>query len=74
MQLACRGSRPADAVLNHQPSHFNCRPMRAIAAPNSVVEPVHNKAMPVMLMTPADVDRWQGAETVEEGRDRRGSP
>ena len=26
--------------------------------PNSVVEPIHNKAMPVMLMTPADVKRW----------------
>ena len=23
-----------------------------------VVEPIHNKAMPVMLMTPEDVDRW----------------
>jgi putative SOS response-associated peptidase YedK len=27
-------------------------------SPNGIVEPVHNKAMPVMLMTPADVDRW----------------
>lgn len=26
--------------------------------PNGVVEPVHDKAMPVMLMTPADVERW----------------
>ena len=26
--------------------------------PNGVVEPIHNKAMPVMLMTPEDVDRW----------------
>ena len=27
-------------------------------APNGVVEPIHNKAMPVMLMTPADIERW----------------
>jgi putative SOS response-associated peptidase YedK len=26
--------------------------------PNGVVEPIHNKAMPVMLMTAADVERW----------------
>jgi len=26
--------------------------------PNGIVEPIHNKAMPVLLMTPADVDRW----------------
>ena len=27
-------------------------------APNGIVEPIHNKAMPVLLMTPADVERW----------------
>ena len=26
--------------------------------PNAVVEPVHEEAMPVMLMTAQDVDRW----------------
>ncbi len=26
--------------------------------PNRIVEPIHNKAMPVMLMTVADVERW----------------
>lgn len=26
--------------------------------PNGVVEPVHEKAMPVMLLTPEDVDCW----------------
>jgi putative SOS response-associated peptidase YedK len=26
--------------------------------PNSVVEPIHEKAMPVMQMTPDDVDQW----------------
>lgn len=33
--------------------------------PNGVVEPIHNKAMPVLLMTPSDVDRWLGG-TLEE--------
>lgn len=33
--------------------------------PNGVVEPIHNKAMPVLLMTPADVDRWLNG-TLEE--------
>ena len=28
------------------------------AAPNGVVAPIHDKAMPVLLMTPADVDAW----------------
>jgi putative SOS response-associated peptidase YedK len=27
-------------------------------SPNRIVAPVHDKAMPVLLMTPADVDRW----------------
>jgi len=26
--------------------------------PNAVVAPIHEKAMPVMLMTPEDIDRW----------------
>jgi len=26
--------------------------------PNGMVEPIHNKAMPVMLITPEDVKRW----------------
>jgi putative SOS response-associated peptidase YedK len=26
--------------------------------PNAVVEPIHEKAMPVMLMTPNDVEQW----------------
>jgi hypothetical protein len=28
------------------------------AEPNGVVQPVHEKAMPVMLMTPRDVEQW----------------
>ena len=27
-------------------------------SPNGIVEPIHNKAMPMMLTTEADVDRW----------------
>jgi putative SOS response-associated peptidase YedK len=34
--------------------------------PNGVVEPVHEKAMPVMLMTPEDVDRWLNGASVED--------
>ncbi len=31
--------------------------------PNAIVAPIHPKAMPVILTTPAEVDRWLGAET-----------
>jgi putative SOS response-associated peptidase YedK len=34
--------------------------------PNAVVEPVHEKAMPVMLMTPDDVDQWLRGASVED--------
>lgn len=34
--------------------------------PNGVVEPVHEQATPVMLMTPEDVDRWLTGSSVEE--------
>ena len=27
-------------------------------APTGIIEPIHNKAMPVLLLTPADVERW----------------
>jgi putative SOS response-associated peptidase YedK len=33
--------------------------------PNGIVEPIHEKAMPVMLMTPDDVSRWLNG-TLEE--------
>lgn len=36
--------------------------------PNAVVKPIHDKAMPVVLMTPADVERWlteSAAEALE---------
>jgi putative SOS response-associated peptidase YedK len=34
--------------------------------PNAVVEPIHEKAMPVMLMTPEDVEQWLRGSTVED--------
>jgi putative SOS response-associated peptidase YedK len=34
--------------------------------PNAIVEPIHEKAMPVMLMTPDDVEQWLREGTVED--------
>ena len=34
--------------------------------PNNVVRPIHDEAMPVMLMTPQDVDRWLDSGSVED--------
>src|SRR6266851_4338992 len=34
--------------------------------PNGSVEPIHEKAMPVMLMTPDDVEQWLRGSTVED--------
>ena len=31
--------------------------------PNAIVAPIHPKAMPVILTTPAEVDRWLSDET-----------
>ena len=33
--------------------------------PNGVVQPIHDKAMPVMLMTAGDVDVWLNGTLVE---------
>jgi putative SOS response-associated peptidase YedK len=43
-----RGTKKAPNVGRHKLYSF------LTTAPNCIVEPVHNKAMPVMLMTPAD--------------------
>ncbi len=32
---------------------------------NAIVAPIHPKAMPVILTTPAEVDRWLAAETLD---------
>ncbi len=34
--------------------------------PNGIVEPIHEKAMPVMLMTPDDVEQLLRDSTVED--------
>jgi putative SOS response-associated peptidase YedK len=44
--------------------------------PNGIVEPIHEKAMPVMLMTPDDVDQWLWGVSVDDAlkmRDLGGS-
>jgi hypothetical protein len=33
---------------------------------NAIVEPIHEKAMPVMLMTPEDVEQWLKGGSVED--------
>lgn len=47
-----RGTKAKPNVGRHKLFSF------LTTAPNGIVEPVHNKAMPVMLMNPADVDLW----------------
>ena len=34
--------------------------------PNAVVGPIHEKAMPVMLMTPEDVEQWLHGVSVDD--------
>ena len=34
--------------------------------PNAIVEPIHEKAMPVMLLTPDDVEQWLRGSSVED--------
>jgi putative SOS response-associated peptidase YedK len=34
--------------------------------PNGTVEPIHEKAMPVMLMTPEDVEQWLQGSSVKD--------
>jgi putative SOS response-associated peptidase YedK len=47
-----RGTRKAPNVGDHLLYSI------MTTAANGVVQPVHEKAMPAMLMTPGDVDRW----------------
>jgi putative SOS response-associated peptidase YedK len=35
------------------------------AEPNAIVAPIHSKAMPVILTTPAEFDQWLEADTLE---------
>jgi hypothetical protein len=41
-------------------------PSGKAALPNGIVEPIHEKAMPVMLMTPDDVEQWLRGSSVED--------
>jgi putative SOS response-associated peptidase YedK len=34
--------------------------------PNGIVEPIHEKARPVFLMTPDDVEQWLRGSTIED--------
>jgi putative SOS response-associated peptidase YedK len=34
--------------------------------PNGIVEPIHEKAMSVMLMTPDEVDQWLRGVSVDD--------
>ena len=36
--------------------------------PNGIVEPLHEKAMPVMLMTAGDVKRWLEGGSLEDAQ------
>jgi putative SOS response-associated peptidase YedK len=54
-----RGTKKAPNVNLHRLYAF------LTTDPNAIVEPVHNKTMPVILMTAADVERWLTG-TVEE--------
>jgi putative SOS response-associated peptidase YedK len=47
-----RGSKPAPHVANHLLYSI------MTTEPNGIVQPIHEKAMPVMLMTQGDVSRW----------------
>jgi putative SOS response-associated peptidase YedK len=41
---------------------------------NAIVAPIHPKAMPVILTTPAEVDRWFEADTPDALALQRPSP
>lgn len=47
-----RGTKKVPSVGPHRLYSF------LTTSPNGVVEPIHDKAMPVMLTTEADVERW----------------
>ena len=42
--------------------------------PNAEVKPIHPKAMPVILTTPAEVDAWLTAPTMDAPLGRRQGP
>ena len=38
--------------------------------PNAIVEPIHEKAMPVLLITPNDVEQWLRGVSVDDALKR----
>lgn len=54
-----RGTKTKPHVARHRLFGF------LTTDPNALVKPVHQKAMPVVLTTPADVDQWLHA-SIEE--------
>lgn len=57
-----RGTRKAPNVKDHILYSI------MTTEPNGIVRPIHDDAMPVMLMTPEDVDRWLNSGSVEDAR------
>lgn len=55
-----RGTKKAPNVGDHKVFSI------MTAEPSAQVEPIHEKAMPVLLMTPQDVDRWLNGKSVED--------
>ncbi len=37
--------------------------------PNGLVQPIHKDAMPVILMTPEEVDRWLNGTSATDARE-----
>jgi putative SOS response-associated peptidase YedK len=56
-----------DRGTKKKPKHRRPRSLLIMTTePNAVVEPIHEKAMPVMLMTPDDVDQWLQGVSVDD--------
>src|SRR6201993_151418 len=54
-----RGTKSAPVEGEHELFGF------LTTEPNAIVEPIHPKAMPVILTTPEEVDLWLGGELAE---------
>ena len=55
-----RGTKKAPNIADHMLFSI------MTTEPNGVVEPVHEKAMPVMLMTPEAVGQWLSGSSLED--------
>jgi putative SOS response-associated peptidase YedK len=55
-----RGSKKAPNIGDHHLFSI------MTTEPNGLVKPIHGKAMPVMLMTPEDVERWLAGKNVAD--------